>query len=624
MKKIDGTPRNLMGLLQNTKYTVNYYQREYRWQRRQIEELINDLTTEFLRNYQLGHKRDDVADYDIYFMGSIILAGRENSIVDGQQRLSSLTLLLMYLHNKLKQHNKHHPTIEQIIYSEVRGKKSFNINVTERQACMTVIFNNKLDDFDATDATESVKNLCKAYEVIKDNFSQEINDDALLIFCDWLIEKVYFIEIVAQEEQDASKIFITMNDRGLNLTPVEMLKSYLLSEIKSNTARDKLNKLWKKKIDRLKRDDVKGDEVFIKAWLRAQYADIQIIKENTSTQMNLFGDEPLEIVAEKFSDFETISGEFHKWVRDNHRKLNLNTTYDYERFIEEFVYFVGVYFQIRTAEKIFANDTKYIYYNAQLNFTLQPLLLMAPICPNDNAETVTKKFNLAARFIDLWINTRVTSRKSLNYNTIQNYIFKIAKDIRGCSIEELKIKLKSHYDTLNYQPATVIYDFTLNKSNKRYVKNILARITSFIEEKTSGTPHYVDYMTTTADFFEIEHILCDHFERFTSDFADKNEFDDWRDSIGALLLLRKSINSSLSDSDYSQKIVKYCSTDGNIYAASLGAQTYQNNPRFKKFVTDNNLTFEPFDKFGKAEIQKRTALIIQLVNLIWNAEEFND
>ena len=130
MKEIKGTPKNLMGLLQNTKYTVNYYQREYRWQRRQIEELINDLTTEFLRNYKFGHDRDKVSDYDIYFMGSIILVGRENEIVDGQQRLSSLTLLLMYLRNCLIKSKKNHPTLEQIIYSEVRGKKSFNIDVS--------------------------------------------------------------------------------------------------------------------------------------------------------------------------------------------------------------------------------------------------------------------------------------------------------------------------------------------------------------------------------------------------------------------------------------------------------------------------------------------------------------
>lgn len=52
----------------------------------------------------------------------------------------------------------------------------------------------------------------------------EITDNMLLHFYDWLAKKVFFIEIVATTEQDAHKIFVTINDRGLSLTSTEMLK----------------------------------------------------------------------------------------------------------------------------------------------------------------------------------------------------------------------------------------------------------------------------------------------------------------------------------------------------------------------------------------------------------------
>ena len=148
-----------------------------------------------------------------------------------------------------------------------------------------------------------------------------------------------------------------------------MLKSYLLSEIKSNDKRERLNRLWKKQIDSLKNEDDKGDEDFIKAWLRAQYADIQFVKEKdaSSVQMTLFEAEPVEKGQDDFSDFSKISGEFHKWMRDNHERLNLKTAADYERFIEEFVYFAGIYRKIRYAEENFSEETKYIFYNAQLD-----------------------------------------------------------------------------------------------------------------------------------------------------------------------------------------------------------------------------------------------------------------
>ena len=263
MKKIEGSPKNLKQLLQNTKYSIHYYQSEYMWQRKHIEELIDDLTSEFLEYYVPGDSREKVADYGAYFMGSIVLAGRENAIIDGQQRFSSMTLLLIYLNNRMKSLGQHYAMIEAMIFSESFGKKSFNIDVPERSECMDALYNDKT--FESANYGESVQNLYNRYQDISDMFPEAISDDILLHFCDWLAEKVFFIEIVATTEQDAHKVFVTMNDRGLSLTSTEMLKGYLLSEIKSDENREKLNDLWKAQMLKLRSNDPKGDEYFIKA-----------------------------------------------------------------------------------------------------------------------------------------------------------------------------------------------------------------------------------------------------------------------------------------------------------------------------------------------------------------------
>ena len=596
MRDIKSEKKNLMGVLQNAKYTLHYYQREYRWQRKHIEELLYDLTTEFLENYKSNHSRKDIKNYSAYFMGSIVLAGDENALIDGQQRLSSLTLLLMYLNNRLRKINLSHTTIDQMIFSERFGEKSFNMNVPERQDCMTAIYNNELNNFDAANTSESVKNLRARYTDIEEIFSEKISitDEMIIYFCDWLIEQVYFVAIIAETDQDAHKIFVTMNDRGLSLTPAEMLKGYLLSEITDDTKRKELNDAWKQTVLTLREDnDKSGDETFIKAWLRAQYA--------------------------KGNDFDAIGGTFHKWVRDNRDKLNLKSAEDHEQFLNNFLRFAKIYKQIKHAEKDFTQEMKYVYYNAQLNFTLQPMFLMAPICLNDDEDTVVKKINLTARFIDLLINAKVTNHNSVEQRVIKDLIFTLTSDIRGCSINELKSKLKNHYIALDYDASVVIPKFILNQFTRKYIKNILARITSFIEERTNGTPRYVEYMASSKDPFEIEHIICSDFEKYKRRFSRK-DFDNYRDSIGALLLLPKSINSSLSDKKYKSKLNKYCSA--NIYAASLGEQTYQNNPRLKNFIDANNLSFEPFKKFEKPEIEKRIQLVVELVNLVWNTEEF--
>lgn len=605
MKKIEGSPKNLKQLLQNTKYSIHYYQREYMWQRKHIEELIDDLTSEFLDNYKDGDPRPAVAEYGAYFMGSIVLAGRENAIIDGQQRFSSLTLLLMYLNNRMKKIGQSYNMIETMIFSESFGTKSFNINVEDRQECMEAIFNN--NDFDTTNCGESVKNLYGRYCDIEHIFPEDITDDMLLHFCDWLAEKVFFIEIVATTEQDAHKVFVTMNDRGLSLTSTEMLKGYILSEIKSDDNREKLNEIWKDKVLFLKKDDDKGDETFIKAWLRAHYAET--IRETKAGAVN--------------KDFDIIGGSFHKWVRDERDKLGLVTADDFELFIKKFAKFAEVYQKIREAETVYSDATKYVYYNAQVNFTLQPQLLLAPICYEDSWPVITEKINLTARFIDVLIASRVMNYRSVDYSTIKNFVFNVTKDIRMVDIPTLKEKLLNQYKNLEFKPEVALPDLGLNSFTKKYIKNMLARITGFIEENTGVASNYCNYMNTqTKNPFEIEHIITDHYEWFTDEYTDQEDFKRWRNSVGALLLLHKSINASLNDAKYDYKLSKYCSNEGNIYTESLGALAYQNNPKFKKFIGDNELKFKSYDKFGKNEISERIDLLVQLVKLVWNGSMF--
>lgn len=78
----------------------------------------------------------------------------------------------------------------------------------------------------------------------------------------------------------------------------------------------------------------------------------------------------------------------------------------------------------------------------------------------------------------------------------------------------------------------------------------------------------------------------------------------------------------MNDAKYDYKLKKYCSNEGNIYTESLGDLAYQNNPKFKKFIEDNELGFKAYVSFGKNEITERTAVLVDLVKLVWNDEMF--
>ncbi|HEV2989333.1 MAG TPA: DUF262 domain-containing protein [Candidatus Angelobacter sp.] len=209
MKKVDGHPRTIQLLLSHAKYGLDYYQREYKWERRQVEELLQDLEQKFFLSYDENHDRSEVQSYERYFLGSIIVSERDGQrfLIDGQQRLTTLTLLLMFLNN-LQRDRTERVAIDHLIYSEKFGKKSFNMDVEDRRECLEALFTEK--PFNTNGQIEAVQNLVARYEDIGELFPEKLKNAALLHFIDWLTECVDLIEITTSSDDDAYTIFETM------------------------------------------------------------------------------------------------------------------------------------------------------------------------------------------------------------------------------------------------------------------------------------------------------------------------------------------------------------------------------------------------------------------------------
>ena len=603
MKKIIGKEKSLTDLLANKKYTIHYYQREYRWGKKQIEELVDDLSEEFLENYKPGHERTEVATYGHYYLGSVVLTSNdgEQAIIDGQQRLTSLTLLLIYLNN-LQVDNAEKVTIDQLIFSEQYGKKSFNIQVNEREACMDALY--KRETFSPLNQNESVVNIFNRHTDIADVFPEEIKGAALPFFIDWLINKVFLVEITATTEQDAHKIFVSMNDRGLSLTPTEMLKGYLLSEIKDDTARNQSNELWKKKILEIKNinpDSKEEDADFIKTWLRAQYAEtIRDTKRGAIPE-----------------DFDLIGTEFHKWVRENAKQMKLEKSKDYETFIlKEFNLFADLYISLKNYSTEFNGEFSFVFFNADRNFTLQYQLLLAAVDRDDTQDIIKKKIIIIAAFIDQYITRRVVNYKAVDYSTIKNAIFNLTKKVRKLEVNTLVLTLQ---DELNDMDFTLdgMDRFYLNQFTSRYMLHVLSRITYYIDQKIGLTNKFEDYVNRTGkNPYDIEHIWCNDYQRFAAQVTDEEEFNRTRNLMGGLLILPRDKNRSYQDADYSTKLPLYFGE--NILAKSLHQDCYRNNPHFINLLSTLKLSLSPIDDFTKDSFKKRQQSYKEIAEYIWN------
>lgn len=608
MKEIQAKTRSVRELLSDTKYGIDYYQREYKWQTKQIVELVSDLTSAFLEEYQPQHERKDVASYGHYFLGSIVISqpDEKKQIVDGQQRLTSLTLLLIYLHN-IQKDRPDTVSIEKMIFSEEYGEKSFNLDIPERNECMNALFDGV--PYDAVDQVESIQNLIGRHNDIQEAFPAEIaNDKVLPYFVDWLRNKTQLVEITAYADADAYTIFETMNDRGLSLSNTDMLKGYLLASITDTVKRTEANKEIKHWLLAFaKRDserDTKESEAdFFKAWLRAKYA--QDIRERKR------GAKP--------EDFDLIGTEYHRWVRAKDDLIGLNTSDDFNRWVrQDLRFFARVYLELLEASETLKPGLESVRFNADHGFTQQFQVLLAPLLPTDDEATVKAKLKLTADYLDCWLNRRLWNFKSIDYSTLQYATFLLTRELRNLSLDALRDKLISRLS--NDQAELPLGDQPyLNNWNAKSLHRQLARFTHWLEEQSGQPGRYLEYIVRSGkNAYEIEHLWANHFERHTDEFAHAQEFATHRNKVGGLVLLPKKINASLNDKAYSDKLEHYQSE--NLLARSLHPMCYAHNPGFLKLKKETGLPFKEFTEFKKADFDERFKLYKGIAELLWSTD----
>ena len=75
--QIQGKERTVSELLKAKKYSIDYYQREYRWETKHITELIEDLANKFFSYYDQKHTLPQVGNYGNYFLGSVVISHKD-------------------------------------------------------------------------------------------------------------------------------------------------------------------------------------------------------------------------------------------------------------------------------------------------------------------------------------------------------------------------------------------------------------------------------------------------------------------------------------------------------------------------------------------------------------------
>lgn len=243
-------------IFSNLWFRIPEYQRPYVWTSEEVTELLGDIS--FAMSEKPGKE---------YFLGSFVFQARksgkeeishdENDLLDGQQRLTTLTLLFAVIRDLVQDPEAKSVCQECIfqkgnIYKKIpeRTRLEFAIREDVQDFINTYIKENNgtiklLSDKDRllknTD-DESVKNMANAVKVIGQYLSEKKTDpEKLLTF---VLNNVLMIYVSTEDMEDAFRLFTILNDRGIPLRNSDILKSINLGQLEDPVDKKKYAKMW--------------------------------------------------------------------------------------------------------------------------------------------------------------------------------------------------------------------------------------------------------------------------------------------------------------------------------------------------------------------------------------------
>ena len=367
--------QNIDKLFSNTTYYIDFYQRQYKWTDEPVKRLLDDVFYKFNEEYKkhkdLSLPLDQViSKYSWYYLNTYVtnLVDGKLYVVDGQQRLTTLTLILIKLKHLAKQFSSQlDGWIGQKIVGLSGYKTDFWMNHEAHKKSMQDLLDGKSTDQINTDSGLSAQNMVSNYTVVSSRLDSELtNLHRLESFVFYFMHRLVLINLNV-EQTDVPMVFEVINDRGVKLKPYEILKGKLLGQIsKEELDGLKLNELWEEqvsKINAFKEDEI--DQFFI-YFLKAKFAD-------------------------------TI-GEGRRYDKDYHRaifsenKLQLDhNPQEVKKFLQnDFKYYTNLYSKIlrHYNDNSLSNGFSNVYFNSLTEMDMQFLLILSSCGLKDPQEAL--------------------------------------------------------------------------------------------------------------------------------------------------------------------------------------------------------------------------------------------
>ncbi len=602
MARIENHKYTVSEAFQECFYVVPDYQREYVWTDKEVQQLLEDIDEQI-----------DAGSDKEYFVGMVLVSpGSQKNhyeVIDGQQRLTTFYLLMCALRHRFKG-TPQHQAINGLIsasYATKDGdiKTSLKLepryeNADELMQCLVAQDDEPTKVRYAVQQSGiaqfgSLENLLNAYATVYRYLLDNYEDQASLKkLWGYLANNVVFIQI-STDVSSALKIFETINERGVGLNPMDLLKNLLFTQVAQKDF-TKLKNEWKKITAPLEKAKEKPLR-FLRYYLMANYRITNkdsIVREDEiydwfvnkdNARMCEYDEKPFEFVRKIIRNVDNYLAFSEGQGNDGHANIpmaNLKKMCG-GAFSLHYVLLLAI-----------ANLPKPLFdhFVAQLESFLFYYIY---------TKTPTKELE---RSFSLWadelrdiaaLKDAATQKQQLN-----DFIDK---------------RFRASMDGKRNELSDALKRYTIKSMQQYRTRYFLAKLTQFVDMAYKGvtTPGSLDdYMV-----LELEHILPNTPEpelrkSFTTGNPDA-DYDEYKNKLGNFTLLEKPINIVASNNYFDAKQVEYRKCKHYLTSSIAELTVVGKNSSINRI----NEKLKAFANWSADSIDQRQAMLIELAKEVW-------
>lgn len=615
--------QNIDALFSNTSYHIDFYQREYKWTEYEVTRLLEDVFYHFEQSYAVHPNLDPSLEnvsheYRWYYLNTYITNRADGKVfvVDGQQRLTTLTLILIALYRMCRSETYGSEQMGDWLKAKIAGvgvggKRQFWMAHEKRRLLMQALLEAEAPSESMIEDGISARNIITNYAVIQKQLSERLPDrHKLETFIYYFLGQVVIINLEV-EQTDVPMVFEVINDRGIGLQPYEILKGKLLGEIEKAEV-DTYADIWEHVLRPIEARASEAADAFFRTYLRARFADSR-------------------------GERRDFDGPYHRAIFDGEAERELQLRHNPGRVKEflkgQFRYHAKLFLRLSKLGDNLDDSCPECYYNSQLNRMDGHVMLTMATCEVDDPAESEKIRAVARAFDRAYVMLQLN--RAYDSNQFQELQFSLNKLLRGCPAAEIEgrinDKVLDNINTRRNTAATELLSYGQFRQvgyadfNTRFQRYFLARIEAFLATGLEAPLHdslfnYVAGVGRTTGY-HVEHILSRNDESRTLFVDSQGEvdealFENERNRFAALLLLKGRDNISSGNENYAQKLKTYTG-HAPYWAQTLVQDFYKSNTAMKDFTATSGLKFESVPVFTRDALEQRSDLLYKIVKRIW-------